>query len=233
MNDPQASDRDVSRAIRSWLHEDRHEDASRVAGAVLDHVEATPRRRATWWPTRRTLDIMNKLVPLGLGAAAVVVALIIGYQSLGPAAPGGVGGSPSAEPTPIQIGGTVEYVGDGLPTTTEVTAVMDGASVSGTAVTSSSRGVHTVKLECGARDGDIWVLAGKVESTTLPGESAGHWSAVIVKQGAPQQIGIWLSVDPEGGLCEGLEPAGFSDIGPENFNPVESGELVPPPDLAP
>ena len=36
MTDFNASDRDVTRAIRSWLHEDRHEDVSRIAAAVLD-----------------------------------------------------------------------------------------------------------------------------------------------------------------------------------------------------
>ena len=40
MTDFNSSDRDVSRAIRSWLHEDRHEDASRLAGAVLDEVDS-------------------------------------------------------------------------------------------------------------------------------------------------------------------------------------------------
>jgi hypothetical protein len=44
---------------------------------------------------------MNKLVPLGLGAAAVVVALVIGAQVLGPPpAPGGVGSAPSVQPSP-------------------------------------------------------------------------------------------------------------------------------------
>lgn len=43
---------------------------------------------------------MNKLVSIGLGAAAVVVALLIGAQLLGPPAPGGVGGAPSASPSP-------------------------------------------------------------------------------------------------------------------------------------
>ena len=46
MTDFNASDRDVNRAIRSWLHEDRHEDVSRIAGAVLDQVETTRQRRA-------------------------------------------------------------------------------------------------------------------------------------------------------------------------------------------
>ena len=96
MTDFHATDRDVSRAIRSWLHEDRHEDASRVAGAVLDQVETTPRRRATWWPARRT-EPMNRVVGLGLAAAAAVVALIVGVQLLN--SPGANIGGPGEEPT--------------------------------------------------------------------------------------------------------------------------------------
>ncbi len=92
------SDRDVNRAIRSWLHEDRHEDVSRVAGAVLDQVETTRQRRATWWPARRTPN-MNKIVPLGLGAAAVVVALVVGAQLFG-SSDGGIGGQPAPTATP-------------------------------------------------------------------------------------------------------------------------------------
>jgi len=103
MNDTRPSDRDVNRAIRSWLHEDRHLDASRIAGAVLDQVEATPQRRGTWWPARR-MPIMNKLVPLGVGIAAVAVAVFFVGQLLASPAPGTVGGvssaQPSATPTP-------------------------------------------------------------------------------------------------------------------------------------
>ena len=107
MTDFKTSDRDVNRAIRSWLHEDRHEDVSRIAGAVLDQVETTPQRRATWWPARRT-PTMNKFLAIGLGAAAVVVALFVGVQLFG-SPDGGTGGQasptatasrPHAEPTP-------------------------------------------------------------------------------------------------------------------------------------
>jgi hypothetical protein len=98
-NSNDTSDRDVNRAIRSWLHEDRHEDVSRVAGAVLDQVETTRQRRATWWPTRRTSP-MNKIVPLGLGAAAVVGILVVGAGMLRAPAPGGVGAAPAATPSP-------------------------------------------------------------------------------------------------------------------------------------
>ena len=99
MSEPRTSDRNVDRVIRSWLHEDRHEDVSRVAGAVLDLLNTTPQRRSPWWPARR-IPFMNKIVSLGLGAAAVVVALIIGTQVLGPSAPGDVGSAPSASPSP-------------------------------------------------------------------------------------------------------------------------------------
>ena len=83
MTERRTPDRDVNRAIRSWLHEDRHEDVSRVAGAVLDQVETIPQRRATWWPAWRT-PIMNKVLTYGLGAAAVVViGIFLGAQLLG------------------------------------------------------------------------------------------------------------------------------------------------------
>jgi hypothetical protein len=133
------------------------------------------------------------------------------------------------------IGGIVHYRLDGASATTEVDAVSDGGSVSGTAVTTFGGGTHTVRLGCADRDGDTWVLGGTTEQTTVSGERAGDWSAVIVKDGTPQQIGIWLSADPsEGRDCEAfLASTDFATIGPENFQPVESGALVPPPDVAP
>jgi len=98
MTDFETSDRDVTRAIRSWLDEDRHEDASRIAGAVLDRVEATPDRRAGW-PAWRT-PIMNKFVAIGLGAAAVVVVgIFLGAQLLGSPSGGGTGAGATPTPT--------------------------------------------------------------------------------------------------------------------------------------
>jgi hypothetical protein len=97
MNDMRAPDRDVNRAIRSWLHEDRHEDASRIAGAVLDRVEATPQRRADWLAWRT--PTMNRSVAIGLGAAAVVIAgVFLGAQLFG--SPNGPVPGSSASPTP-------------------------------------------------------------------------------------------------------------------------------------
>jgi hypothetical protein len=57
----------------------------------------TTRQRVVIGPWR--FPDMSKFVPIGLGAAAVVVALVLGAQLLGPPAPSGVGGAPSASPS--------------------------------------------------------------------------------------------------------------------------------------
>ena len=122
---------------------------------------------------------------------------------------------------------------DGAAATTEVDAIATGASVSGTAVTTVRGGTHTVRLACTARDGDTWVLAGTTEQSTVQGEPVGTWSAVFVKEGSPQQIGIWFSGDARPAVTamaswqRTISPT--SDL---RFKPIASGALVPPPDLA-
>lgn len=106
MTDFKASDRDVNRVIRSWLHEDRHEDASRVAAAVLDQLDTIPQRRSRWLPARRT-PIMSKFISVGLGAAALVVALFVGSNLLGYASPP-PGGAPPESAAPSEAEPSVE-----------------------------------------------------------------------------------------------------------------------------
>lgn len=230
-------DRDLDRRLETFLASgpDRLPDAS--FDAVRDNIDHT-RQRAVIGPWRVTVD-MNKLVTYGLGAAAVIAVLFIGVQLLGPPAQGGAGAAPStgpsASPASGPVGGTVEFELDLAPTTTQVEAVADGTSLTGTAVTNSARGTHTVELECAARDGDTWALAGTIEATSIAGERPGHWSAVIVRDGSPQRIGIWLSDSKLDGVdCEGwLGAMTLGDLDPENLNDVTSGTLVPPPALAP
>jgi hypothetical protein len=129
------------------------------------------------------------------------------------------------------FGGTVKYELDGAPATTVIDAVADGAGLSGTVVTTFRAGTHTVRVGCAAQDGGGWVIGGTVDKTTVPGESAGAWSAVIVKAGSPQQLAIWLSADPSDvsdcdALVASIKPA---EMGAEDFSPVESGTLVAPP----
>jgi hypothetical protein len=142
-----------------------------------------------------------------------------------------------ASPSPSGVfGGVAHFTMEGKPATTTVDLDVDGASVSGTAVTDIGeatdlgKGTHTVKLGCAAQQGDWWALGGKTDKTTVNGEKAGDWSAVIVRDGSPQLIGIWLSDDPSNASDCGawLAAIDFADIGLDAFNTVESGTLVRP-----
>lgn len=70
-----STDRDVTRSVRSWLREDRHEDADRVLDLVLDQLDTTPQRRASW--LARRFPFMSKTVQFGLAAAVVVLAATV------------------------------------------------------------------------------------------------------------------------------------------------------------
>lgn len=117
------TERDVTRIVRSWIREDEYESADRVLGIVLDQLDTTPQRRATWWPARRT-PTMNKFITIGLGAAAVVVVLLVGSNLLGAgtAQPGGPP-SGSAAPSEAEPSSSVDA---GLP---EGPFVVDGPPV--------------------------------------------------------------------------------------------------------
>lgn len=190
---------------------------------------------------------MSNLAKVALAAAAVV-AVLFGASRLLPteSGPGRVTPSPTPGPTvtptetPMStatgaFGGTIEFIGDaGVPGTIEIDAVATGEGVSGTAVSTLGSGTHTVRLECAARDGDTWVVGGKVETSTIPSEAAGNWSAVLVRDGPPQRILIWLSDDASAaGDCESWLATFDASLPDAEFAAVESGELVPLPDLAP
>ena len=128
------------------------------------------------------------------------------------------------------FGGSVTFNVDGAPATTVVDATADGEAVSGTAVTTFEKGTHTVRLACAANHDGDWVLGGTIEATTLPGETAGPWSAVIVRDGSPKTIAIWLSAGPEDAdTCDAfvasIDPA---ELDQSFFSPIDSGELVLP-----
>jgi hypothetical protein len=181
---------------------------------------------------------MNKFLTIGLGAAAIVILAFVGVRLFGSGG-SGLGGAPSASPmatpSPTSFGGSVEYHVDGGSANTELDVVAEGSRISGTAVTTFARGVHAVQAECAARSGDYWAVVGTIEQSTVPGESPGHWSAVVVKDGSPQEILIWLSdAKSEGDDCDAwLASFDFANVGDENLEPVESGALVGPADQTP
>ena len=55
----------------------------RLAEATSAEIRTMPQRRATWWPVRRNTT-MSKFLGVGLTAAAIVVAAVMGYRLLNP-----------------------------------------------------------------------------------------------------------------------------------------------------
>jgi len=93
-----STDRDVTtRIVRSWLHEDAHEDADRILNLVLNEIDTTPQRRAIGL-ARRFPIMNNNLVRLGIAAAVVALAVIVAVKVL----PGSNVGNPSASPSTVQ-----------------------------------------------------------------------------------------------------------------------------------
>jgi hypothetical protein len=94
-----STDRDATRIVRSWLRTDENDSADRVLGAVLDQLDTTQQRRATWWPARRQAH-MNTTAKLALGVATVVVVALLGINFLLPGGPDIGGPEPSVAPEP-------------------------------------------------------------------------------------------------------------------------------------
>jgi hypothetical protein len=90
-----STDRDTTRIVRSWLAEDGHENADRVLDIVLDQIDTTPQRRATWWPVRRPLT-MHSTIRYGAAAAVVALAALVGFTVLN----NQVGNDPTPTPSP-------------------------------------------------------------------------------------------------------------------------------------
>jgi hypothetical protein len=93
-----STDNDVARSLRSWLREERHEDADRVLDAVFDQVPATPQRRPRW-SARRFFD-MNNIAKFAIAATAVALVAVVGIYLM--LSSGGVGGpTASTSATPV------------------------------------------------------------------------------------------------------------------------------------
>jgi len=93
-----STENDVARSLRSWLRENRHEDANRILDLVLDQLPATPQRRAGWLARRS--PIMNNTMRIAIAATVVLVVAFVGYQVISGPSVGDQSPSPSASTAP-------------------------------------------------------------------------------------------------------------------------------------
>lgn len=145
-----STDRDVTRIVRSWLNEDRHEDADRVLNIVLAEIETTPRRRS-FWSAWRFPDMSNAL-RVGLAAAAVVIIAVIAINLLpGTPAPGS-GPTPTPEPAAVE------------PTATPLPALGDQVLLDAGRYRVADAGISnievTVEVPAGWTSSANWVVIG-------------------------------------------------------------------------
>ncbi len=100
------ADPELERIVRSWLREDRQEDAERLLFALLADVDTTPQRQAGWL-ARRIPFMNNKSIRYGTAAAVVIAAALLGASFL----PRNVG-TPEATPSPSArpLAGTTQLV---------------------------------------------------------------------------------------------------------------------------
>ena len=84
-----STDHDVTRIVRSWLEEGTTVIPDRVLDTVLDQVPTTHQRRL-WWPARRFPTVNSSALRIGLVAAVLIVAAVVGWRLLpGSISPGG------------------------------------------------------------------------------------------------------------------------------------------------
>jgi hypothetical protein len=86
-----------TRIVLSWLREEAHENAERVLLRALDEVDTTQQRRSRW-PAWR-IFAMNPAYKIGLGAAALLVVSIVGYNVLPRNGIGNTPAVPTSAPT--------------------------------------------------------------------------------------------------------------------------------------
>ena len=222
-----SQERDVTRLVRSWIREDKHESADRILGVVLDRLDTTPQRRSRW-PAWRS-NSMNTYAKLIAAAAAVLVVAVVGYQFL--PGSGGVGGQPTVAPSPspaLLARGTFGLLGGEV----ELSATGGGDSVTGTMSVTHPDGDFTVDLKCTRTTEDgVILIGGDITDSASPHAPKGVREVIVIKRGSP----VYATVDSEGREGGDIRPAASCPallqqvidtgtqtvIGPDGLGPIE------------
>jgi hypothetical protein len=223
-----STERDATRIVQSWLESGSTAIPDRVVDAVLAELPSRRQRRSRWSSWR--VPWMKPITPLAAGAAVVVLAVVLGMQFLpgdsGIAGPTSSPVTPSASPT--AVGGQFTFADVSI----DMDASSDGSTLSGTVVGSYRGDAFTIELQCLRQfDGQTWMLAGMLTESAVPDQAVGSWAAVIVRDGSPQQAGIWTEAQATADDCEEF----VSDIpdsavdGQDMIGPIDEGSITLPP----
>ena len=178
---------------------------------------------------------MKFLLPIAVAAAAIaVVAVVLGGRFL-PNEPtvGGPTSSPTPSPTAAFVGGQFVFAGDAA---VSIDASSDGSTLSGSVEGEWGGKPFSITLQCLRQfDDRTWMLAGVLTQSADPNRADGSWGAVIVRDGSPQQTGVWTDASTAGDDCDEFV-RGIPEMAVEGFEmigPMDSGSVVLPPAPAP
>jgi hypothetical protein len=227
------SERETTRIVQSWLEVGSTGIPDRVLDAVLAGLPSRPQRRSRWLP-RRT-PTMKFLLPIAAAAAAIaVLAVVLGGRFL-PNEPtvGGPTDSPIPAPTARVIGGHYTFAGDAP---VDINGSSDGSSLSGSVEGEWGGKPFSITLQCLRQfDDRTWIFAGVLTQSADPNRADGSWGAVIVRDGSPQQTGVWTDASTAGDDCDEFVRR-IPDMAVEGFemiSPMDSGSVILPPARAP
>ena len=222
------SERDATRIVQSWLEGGSTAIPDRVLDAVLAELPSRRQRRPRWSPWR-TLQ-MKPLIPVVVGAVAVLLAIVLGSQFL-PSDPGigGPASSPEPSPTAQPVGGQFTFAG-GQPVS--IDASSDGSSLSGTVAGEWDGKPYGIRLECLRHfDAQTWMLAGVLTQSAVADRTAGDWGAVIVRDGSPQMAGVYTQPHATADACQEFASSipDFAVEGQDMIGPMDEGSVTLPP----
>jgi len=171
---------------------------------------------------------MKPIIPIAVGAAAVLLAVVLGSQFLpSDSAVGRPTSTPTASPTATAIGGRFTFAG--IPVVMDASS--DGSSLSGTAAGSYNGDAFTIVLQCLRQfDDETWMFAGELTQSAVPDQPTGSWAALIVRDGSPQKAGIWIDAQATADDCyEYVSTIPDNAVeGPEMIAPMDEGSITLP-----
>ena len=172
----------------------------------------------------------SNIVRLGVAAAAVVLAVLIGIRFIGPNVGSGTEptATPSPSPAPLAVGSFSSHGGR-----IQLEATGDGSNVTGsmtyTDVGGADVGRFTVDLACARTTvGGLIVIGGPVTESTNVDDSAptGSNVAIVLQRGSPVRAFFWLEhPDPHEASCpaflDSVPDVGDPDFEPTALEPIE------------